>query len=92
MRHLLLTDIQSLNKIYLNMKTELQSLHAYGQSLVGKMAQCSILTMITAAGTMAMQPAQKITGYRVSTWSGEPVLLVTIDGNEVFEDTLRNIK
>lgn len=74
------------------MTTESQSLYTYGQSLVGKMAQCSILTMISETSGVTLQPAQKITAYRVSAWSGEPILLVTIDGVEVFEDTLRNVR
>lgn len=74
------------------MKSELQSLHTYGQSLVGRMAQSTIHTMISESGGKIMQPPQKITAYRIDEWCGEPMLLVTIDGAEVFEDALRNIK
>ena len=70
---------------------ELQSLHARGQAYIGKMAQSTVLTMITNSGGCTMEPAQKITGYTIQDVFMEPVIMVAIDGCEVFEYTLRNI-
>lgn len=71
---------------------ESQILAKYGESLIGKTAQSTVLTMISDCGQKTvLEPAQKITGYSVENWLGEPKLMVTIGGVEVFEDTLRRI-
>lgn len=66
-------------------------LSAYGQGLVGRTAQSRILTEIGSKGGKVISPAQKITGYEVVEVFQEPVLMVTIGGESVYEDTLFNI-
>lgn len=71
---------------------EIKRLEKYGKSLIGKSAQSTVLTMISNCGQKKVaEPSQKITGYSIQSWCGEPELMVTMGGKEVFENTLFNI-
>jgi len=88
-----MTDYNSTEKRSILYQTEASQLATYGNSLIGKTAQSTILTQISKCGQKAeMMPAQKITGYSVQEWCGEPNLMICVGTEEVWEDSLRNIK
>lgn len=68
-----------------------KELHTLGKSLIGKKAQSRLLTMINDKGQKVMEPAQLITNYEIVYEFLEPVLMVIIGGESVYEDTLINI-
>lgn len=71
---------------------EQKRLEAYGQSLIGKSAQSTILTMISNDGQRAIpEPSKKITSYEIVETFQEPTLMVSVGGDMVFESTLFNI-
>jgi len=71
--------------------TTLQMSHNFVKSMIGKTAQSRILTMISDNGNKTFESAQPITGYEVVKHFGDYVVMFTIGGNSVFEDTLFNI-
>ena len=62
-----------------------------GQSLIGKKAQSRLLTEISATGKKVLSAPQLITGFEIVESGGEPDLMLTIDGEQIFEDLLINI-
>lgn len=72
----------------MNTKKELETL---GKSLIGKKAQSKLLTELTASGRQILSPAKVITAYEIVQSFMEPTLMVTIDGETIFEETLINI-
>ena len=62
-----------------------------GSYLVGKKAQSRLLTMLTGHGKQVLQPAQKITAFEIVETFMEPTVMVTIGGEQIFEDCLFNI-
>jgi len=59
-----------------------------GESIIGKMAQSRLLTMIDSKGNKVLEPAQKITGYEVITEFMESEVMAIIGGESVYEETL----
>lgn len=49
------------------------------------------LTYVSWLTRKVLSPAQIITGYEIVLSNMEPTLMVTIDGETIFEDTLINI-
>lgn len=74
------------------MKNEVEDLKKYGQSLIGKVAQSRLLKMFNDHGRSILEPAAQITAFEIVSWCGEPKLMVTLDGQSVFEETLVNIQ
>lgn len=65
---------------------------AFAKSLIGYKAQSTILTGISKNGqSTELLPADLITDCEVVFNFGEPMAMVTIDGNSVYTTTLRNI-
>lgn len=63
----------------------------YGQSLVGKKAQCRLLKEFDDKGNTYFSKAQEITGYEIVEEFRTPTLMLTIDGQSFYEDLLFNI-
>jgi len=81
------------NKVLADNKAEAKRLFDYGSSLIGKKCQSNVLTMISEDGQRKVpQPARLITECQVIFWCGEPALMLTVGGEDVFEDTCFNIK
>lgn len=62
-----------------------------GNSLIGKKAQSRLLTEISNDGRQVLRQPMLITGFEIVESFAEPTVIVTIDGEGVFEDVLINI-
>lgn len=69
---------------------EAKQLFEYGCSLVGKTCQSTLLTMISPKGGKIHEPAQKITGCQIVYVCDDPQLMLTVGGEDVYEDTCFN--
>lgn len=64
-----------------------------GAAYVGKMAQSTLLTMISECGQNSIpEPAQKITAFEVVPYFGQYALMLSVGGTLVYESTCFNIQ
>lgn len=68
-----------------------ENLEIYGQSLIGKSCQSRLLTELTATGKKVLCAPAKITAFEIVEVFQEPVLMVKVDGEMIYEDTCINI-